>query len=47
MNRKINFDTANNSFIRIIGNGIHYEVPPYQRDYSWEEEQWNDLWEDL
>lgn len=22
-------------------------MPPYQRDYSWEEEQWEDLWNDI
>lgn len=22
-------------------------MPPYQRDYSWEEEQWEDLWNDV
>ena len=31
----------------MIGNGKHYRVPPYQRDYSWSEEQWDDLWNDL
>ncbi|NVJ67102.1 MAG: DUF262 domain-containing protein [Gammaproteobacteria bacterium] len=24
-----------------------YHVPPYQRDYSWSEEHWEDLWEDI
>lgn len=31
----------------LLGNGMSYTVPPYQRDYSWKEEQWEDLWEDL
>jgi hypothetical protein len=22
-------------------------VPKFQRDYSWEQEQWQDLWEDI
>ena len=30
-----------------MGNGMVYKVPPFQRDYSWEEEQWDDLWQDL
>lgn len=31
----------------LIGNGKSYRVPPYQRDYSWNEEQWEDLWRDI
>lgn len=38
-------DTAN--FSDIIGNGKIYRVPLYQRDYSWEEEHWDDLWQDI
>jgi len=26
---------------------MRYSVPPYQRDYSWKEEHWEDLWLDL
>ena len=35
------------NYLELIGNGKHYRVPPYQRDYSWSEEQWEDLWNDL
>jgi len=31
----------------IFANGKRYEVPEFQRDYSWEEEQWGDLWDDI
>lgn len=31
----------------IIGNGKSYRVPPYQRDYSWDREDWEDLWNDI
>lgn len=31
----------------LLGNGKSYSVPPYQRDYSWKREHWEDLWEDL
>jgi len=31
----------------IIGNGKSYEVPIYQRDYSWEKDDWEDLWNDI
>ena len=35
------------NYLELIGNGKHCRVPPYQRDYSWSEEQWEDLWNDL
>ncbi len=35
------------NFLELVGNGKIYRVPPYQRDYSWEEEQWEDLWNDI
>jgi uncharacterized protein with ParB-like and HNH nuclease domain len=31
----------------LLGNGRSYRVPPFQRDYSWKEEHWEDLWLDL
>ena len=31
----------------LLSNGKRYSVPPYQRDYSWKQEHWEDLWEDL
>ncbi len=31
----------------IIGNGKSYQVPMYQRDYSWNKEDWEDLWNDI
>ena len=40
-------NTSNDTFGRLMGNGLHYEVPKYQRDYSWDKEQWSDLWYDL
>lgn len=42
-----NFKTENNTFRKLIGNGSIYSVPRFQRDYSWESEQWEDLWEDI
>lgn len=42
-----NFNTANQSFRQLMGNGATYYVPPFQRDYSWQEEQWDDLWQDI
>jgi uncharacterized protein with ParB-like and HNH nuclease domain len=40
-------DTRAINFLELLGNGRIYRVPPYQRDYSWEEEQWEDLWNDI
>lgn len=31
----------------LIGNDKTYMVPPYQRDYAWDEEEWDDLWQDI
>lgn len=42
-----NFKTENNTFRKLIGNGLSYRIPPFQRDYSWKEEEWEDLWADL
>lgn len=43
----INFNTSNNTFRQLLGNGISYRVPPFQRDYSWTENEWDDLWQDI
>jgi uncharacterized protein with ParB-like and HNH nuclease domain len=40
-------DTSTVSMSDIIGNGKTYTVPPYQRDYSWKRDQWEDLWNDI
>jgi uncharacterized protein with ParB-like and HNH nuclease domain len=45
---KINLlDTRTTSFGDLIGNGKIYRVPSFQRDYSWKEENWEDLWQDI
>lgn len=31
----------------LIGNGKKYHVPLYQRDYSWNQDNWEDLWADI
>lgn len=42
-----NFNTSNRSFRQMFGNGLSYKVPMFQRDYSWEDDQWDDLWNDI
>lgn len=40
-------DTKTTNFRDLIGNGKIYRVPLFQRDYSWQEENWEDLWQDI
>jgi hypothetical protein len=42
-----NFKTENNTFRKLIGNGLTYKIPRFQRDYSWGDDEWEDLWLDL
>lgn len=42
-----NFKTENNTLRKLLGNGLTYRIPRFQRDYSWTEEEWEDLWQDL
>ena len=43
----MNFNTANSTLRQLLGNGLAYQVPPFQRDYSWTEDEWDDLWQDM
>jgi len=47
MSRANILNTRTINYLELIGNGKVYRVPPYQRDYSWAEEQWEDLWNDV
>lgn len=40
-------EPSNQTFQELIGNGIKYQVPRFQRDYAWDKEQWEYLWEDI
>lgn len=42
-----NFKTENNTYRKLIGNGLTYRIPRFQRDYSWTEDEWEDLWADI
>lgn len=41
------FNSIDTTFKKIIEAKTFYKIPPYQRDYSWDEEQWQDLWDNL
>lgn len=40
-------DTKTFTLNEILGNGKIYYVPQFQRDYSWEQDHLDDLWNDL
>lgn len=40
-------DTKTVNSNEVLGNGKKYIVPLYQRDYSWKEDNWEDLWADI
>lgn len=40
-------NTTTNNFSTIVGNNKKFIVPKFQRDYSWNSEQWDDLWQDI
>lgn len=41
------FATENRTYRQLMGNGVAYHVPKFQRDYSWSEENWEELWSDI
>jgi hypothetical protein len=43
----LNFNTSNATFRQLLGNGLTYRVPRFQRDYSWSADEWDDLWQDI
>ncbi len=42
-----NFNTENRTYRQLLGNGLVYSIPRFQRDYSWGDEEWDDLWLDI
>ena len=40
-------NTTTGNFSSIVGNNRRFIVPKFQRDYSWNMEQWDDLWQDI
>jgi hypothetical protein len=41
------FGTANQTYRVLMGNGLIYTVPRFQRDYTWADVDWDDLWHDM
>ncbi len=41
------FKAENTIYRKLLGNGLTYRIPRFQRDYSWTEEEWDDLWADI
>jgi len=39
--------TGTASFGDLLANGRIYRVPQFQRDYSWRDDEWEDLWFDI
>lgn len=40
-------DTRTTTFRELVGNGNHFRVPAFQRNYAWTRSNWEDLWEDI
>lgn len=40
-------NTSSKTYRQLMGNGTTYTIPKFQRDYSWDIEQWDDLWSDI
>ncbi len=47
MSKQTLLDTSTVNLAELLGNGRVCRVPTYQRDYSWREESWEDLWLDI
>lgn len=44
---KESISTSTVDYAELVGNGKRFEVPAYQREYAWSEDQWEDLWNDI
>ncbi len=40
-------EPTNQTFQELLSNVVKYNVPRFQRDYAWDQEQWEDLWADI
>ena len=44
---RIAIETVNSTYSEVMSNDKRYRVPRFQRDYSWDIEQWEMLWQDI
>ena len=42
-----NFNTSNQTFRQLMGNGLSYRVPPFQRGCFQGCDGWENLWQDI
>ena len=47
MTSSLLLNTATPTFGELFTNGRTFAVPRFQRNYKWDEDQWEELWEDL
>lgn len=40
-------NTITSNFSNVVSTNRRFYVPKFQRDYSWDTEQWDDLWQDI
>ena len=40
-------DASNRMYTEIVGGSVQFIIPVFQRDYNWDEEQCEQLWEDI
>jgi uncharacterized protein with ParB-like and HNH nuclease domain len=40
-------EPTNQNFQELIANGVKYTIPRFQRNYAWDQKQWEDLWADI
>ena len=45
--KRLELNTDDESLREILSNGKRYFIPKFQRDYSWDREHWDNLWQDI
>ena len=40
-------EPTNQTFQELLSNSVKYIVPGFQRDYDWDQDQWEELWADI
>jgi hypothetical protein len=47
MKNFMQMEPSNQTFAELLSNGATFNVPRFQRDYAWDQMQWELLWEDV